>query len=103
MNPASFKLTSSFSSIPPSGPTSTSILFSLVITSPKYKLLDSVKDDDIDYLSKEEATNTYVNKSFLEGTTETTLKEVTDKYQTAETSDSKYLKPSNFGVEDINT
>ena len=55
------------------------------------------------YLSKEEATNTYVNKSFLEGTTETTLKEVTDKYQTAETSDSKYLKPSNFGVSDINT
>lgn len=55
------------------------------------------------YLTKEDATNTYVNKSFLEGTTETTLKEVTDKYQTAETSDSKYLKPSNFGVEDINT
>lgn len=55
------------------------------------------------YLTKEDATNTYVNKSFLEGTTETTLKEVTDKYQTAETSDSKYLKPSNFGVSDINT
>lgn len=55
------------------------------------------------YLSKEDATNTYINKSFLEGTAETTLKEVTDKYQTAETSDSKYLKPSNFGVEDVNT
>lgn len=55
------------------------------------------------YLSKGDATNTYINKSFLEGTTETTLKEVTDKYQTAETSDSKYLKPSNFGVEDVNT
>ena len=55
------------------------------------------------YLTKEDATNTYINKSFLEGTTETTLKEVTDKYQTAETSDSKYLKPSNFGVEDVNT
>ena len=55
------------------------------------------------YLTKEDATNTYINKSFLNGTTETTLKEVTDKYQTAETSDSKYLKPSNFGVEDINT
>ena len=55
------------------------------------------------YLTKEDATNTYINKSFLEGTTETTLKEVTDKYQTAETSDSKYLKPSNFGVSDINT
>ena len=55
------------------------------------------------YLTKEEATNTYINKSFLEGTAETTLKEVTDKYQTAETSDSKYLKPSNFGVDDVNT
>ena len=53
------------------------------------------------YLSKEEATNTYVNKSFLEGTTETTLKEVTDNQQTL--SDFKYLKPSNFGVYDINT
>ena len=53
------------------------------------------------YLSKEEATNTYVNKSFLEGTTETTLKEVTDNQQAV--SDSKYLKPSNFGVDDINT
>lgn len=55
------------------------------------------------YLTKEDATNTYINKSFLEGTAETTLKEVTDKYQTAETSDSKYLKPSNFGVDDVNT
>lgn len=55
------------------------------------------------YLTKEDATNTYINKSFLEGTAETTLKEVTDKYQTAETSDSKYLKPSNFGVDDANT
>lgn len=55
------------------------------------------------YLTKEDATNTYINKSFLEGTAETTLKEVTDKYQTAETSDSKYLKPSNFGVNDVNT
>lgn len=55
------------------------------------------------YLTKKDATNTYVNKSFLEGTSETTLKEVTDKYQTAETSDSKYLKPSNFGVSDVNT
>ena len=54
-------------------------------------------------MTKGDATNTYINKLFLEGTTETTLKEVTDKYQTAETSDSKYLKPSNFGVEDINT
>ena len=68
------------------------------------KKVDSNNDNiTANYLTTTVANNTYINKSFLEGTKETTLKEVTDKYQTAEMSDTKYLKPSNFGVDDVNT